>query len=48
MADEATKEYTVTDGNFVTGADGEAKAGGEKVKLTAAQYAELKAVKVVE
>jgi len=48
MADEAIKEYTVTEGNFVTGADGVRKGEGEKVKLTAEQYAILKDVKVVQ
>jgi len=48
MAD-ATKEYVVTEGNFVVDDDsGVQKGGGEIVKLTPEQYKELKAVKVVE
>lgn len=51
MADVATKEYVVTEGNFVTDPDstlGLQKGAGEFVALTADQYKTLKAAKVVE
>lgn len=42
MADDVkTKDYTVTEGNFVTDAEGQ-KGGGETVKLTAEQATPLK------
>jgi len=48
MTDEVkTKEYTVTDGNFVTDNDG-AKAGGETVKLTDEKAAPLKKAGVIK
>jgi hypothetical protein len=48
MTDEVkTKEYTVTEGNFVTDNDG-AKAGGETVKLTDEKAAPLKKAGVIK
>lgn len=45
--DLKTKEYTVTDGNFVTDAEGQ-KEGGETVSLTDEQAVPLKKVGVIK
>lgn len=44
---EVTKEYTVTEGNFVADDEGQ-KGASEKVKLTEKQAAPLKKAKIVE
>lgn len=48
MAEEPkTKEYTVTNGNFVTDAEGQ-KVGGEPVSLTVEQATPLKEAGVIK
>lgn len=48
MADEVTKDYTVTPGNIVYDNSGEKRVEGEVVKLTADAAKELKAKKIIE
>lgn len=48
MTDDATKQYVVTKGNYVTDTDGKKCFEGDKVKFTPAQAKPLLAVKVIE